>query len=138
LSGRCQGFAGYICNDYLISQEKYEAFVNYIFPYHGSNINVNTESKYLNSISDVLLKLEVNKHRPRLTVNVIDVKNFGYKLVVAFQIRDLDMTNNNSLLAFIEFANNSNDFRVLGVVPGHALSGIMQMADGSYDIQYLL
>ena len=138
-SGVCQGYSGYICNDYLISQEKYYAFERYVFPYQGSNISYrNTDSKYLNAISDVLLKFEVNQRNPQLYIQLKNVKNIGYKQVVTFQIYDMLMRRNNSMLAFIEFVHGENNFVVLGVVPGSNVCSIEPTPNGSYDISYYL
>lgn len=141
LSGRCQGFTGYICNDFLISQEKYNAFQDYVFGSWkgGSNISYrHTESKYLNAISDVLLKFDVSSRSPQLTIRLLDAKRFGAKMVTTFQIHDLNMGENDTMLAFIEFTQGTNEFTVLGVVPGKYQTSIIPMGYGSYNIQYVL
>lgn len=134
-SGPNAGRCGYICTDYLIGQDQYDALRNYVFP-QSSNISPKAESKYLNAISDILLKLDVNKYRPALFVDVVNAKHYGKKLVAAFQIRDLALKNNNSLLAFVEFTQGEYDYTVIGVVPGSYVHNINPLPNGSYDIYF--
>jgi hypothetical protein len=91
----------------------------------------------LNAISSVLIKLNVNHYHPQLAVNVNDVKVWGRYAVVAFQIKNPNISENNSLLAFVQFTEGENDYVVLGIVPGFAARDMMMMPNGSYDIYYV-
>ena len=135
-SGYYAGSHGYICNDYLIEQEKYQVLRDYVFSSYQSNITIQTESKYLNAIGDILLKLNVNKTHPNLSVNLVDVNTWGNKVVTVFNICNWGVQENNSLLAYVEFTQGTNDFVVLGIVPGRAARGIMLMPNGSYEIHF--
>ena len=135
-SGKSAGRWGYICTDYLIEQEQYRAFKDYVLEAY-SNLSIYDESKYLNAISSVLLKLNVNHYHPQLAVNVNDVKVWGRYAVVAFQIKNPNISENNSLLAFVQFTEGENDYVVLGIVPGFAARDMMMMPNGSFDIYYV-
>ena len=134
LSGYSAGKTGYICTDYLIAQDQFQILHNYVFDSPFSNVSVRDESKYLNAISAVLLKLDVATKRQQLAVNFIDVKRFGTYEVVTFQLRDLNATSNNTLLAFIQFEYGKNDYRVIGVVPGTFANDMQRLNNGAYEI----
>lgn len=134
-SGRNTGRFGYICTDYLIEQEQYRALCAYVFS-PQSNLSAYAESKYLNAISDILLKLNVNAYRPNLLVNVIDAKDFGNRVVVAFEIRDLGFKENDTLLALVQFVHGENDFVVIGVLPGRYLDDVSPSPNGSYTVYF--
>lgn len=136
LSGRRAGKEGYISNDYIIEQEKYDMLERYIFT-GNSNMNAKTSSKYLNAIATVLLKLDVNKRYPNLEVTMLDTAVIGYNTVVTYRIQDMNMAKNGSLLAFVQFFNNNNDFVVLGIVPGSGVNQIQPNANGSYEIYFV-
>lgn len=136
LSGRRAGKEGYISNDYIIKQEKYDVLQKYIFA-GNSNMNTKTQSKYLNAIATVLLNLEVHKRYPNLEVTMLDTTVFGYNAIVTYRIHDMNMAKNSSLLAFVLFFNNNNDYVVLGVVPGSEVNQIDPNPNGSYDIYFV-
>ena len=132
-SGLNAGRSGYICTDYLIGQDQYEALRKYVFS-PKSNILPTAESKYLNAISAILLKLDVNSYNPNLLVDVIDVDFWAKKTVVSFRIYDMNLKENASLLAFVEFTSGENDYTVFGIVPGSNVRSITPCPNGSYDI----
>lgn len=132
-SGPYAGRSGYICTDFLIGQDQYEALRKYVFS-PKSNILPNAESKYLNAISAILLKLNVNDYNPNLLVDVIDVDFWAKKTVVSFRIHDINLKDNASLLAFVEFTSGENDYTVFGIVPGSNVRSITPCPNGSYDV----
>lgn len=136
-SGYNSGCQGYICTDYIIEQAKYEVINEYVLS-ANSNINLQTDSKYIHAIADVLLQLNVNYNHPRLFVSMIDSTYAGEHIIVTFQIRDYGITGNDTMLAFVRFSPSRNDFVVLGVVPGKSVDSIIRLADGSYDINYYM
>ena len=135
-SGYYAGKYGYICNDYLIEQDKYQVLRDYVFSSYQSNITLKTESKYLNAIGDILLKLNVNKTHPNLSVNLVDTSRWGGQVITTFNICNWGIDKNNSLLAYVLFTEGSNDYVVLGIVPGKSAGGIMLMDDGSFEIHF--
>jgi hypothetical protein len=136
LSGRRAGKEGYIANDYIIEQDKFDVLQRYIFS-GGSNMNVVTPAKYLNAIATVLMKLESNTRHPNLDVAQLDVSPFRQHTIVTFGITDKNVAENSSLLAFVQFFNNNNDFVILGIVPGKVVNQVSQNPNGSYDIYYI-
>ena len=50
---------------------------------------------------------------------------------------DMNMAKNSTLLAFVLFFNNNNDYVVLGVVPGSEVNQIDPNPNGSYDIYFV-
>ena len=136
LSGKRAGKEGYVSNDYIIEEDKYDMLQHYIFS-GGSNMNVMTPAKYLNAIAAVLVKVNVPKRYPNLQVSMLDTAVIGPNVIVTYKIHDFNVVNNSTLLAFVQFTGNSNDYVVLGVVPGSAVNHIAQSANGSYDIYYV-
>lgn len=137
LSGRCAGRVGYICTDYLIEQEKFEVLQNYVFNSY-SNISIETDSKYLNAVAVALLKFNVNKLHPHLYVTALDAAYTGTHHIVTYRLRNLEIKGNDSMLVFVQFTEDSNDFVILGIVPGSSVDSITRRADGSHDIYYQL
>lgn len=135
-SGRRAGKEGYIPNDYIIEQEKYDLLQRYVLT-GSTNMNHRTPSKYLNAIATVLMKLEANTRHPNLDVAQLDVSPFKQQTIVTFGISDRNVAENNSLLAFVQFYNNNNDFVILGIVPGKVVNQVSQNPNGSYDIYYI-
>ncbi len=134
-SGRRAGNYGYICSDFIIEQQKYEIIQKYILS-SSTNITLETESKYLNAIADVLLKFNVNVLHQRLFVSLIDSTHTGDHLIVTFRIQDIGIQGNNSMLAVIQFTPNTNDYVVIGIVPGYSVGRITRLADGSCDVNF--
>ena len=126
---------GYVCSDYIVSAEQYDMVYNYLFK-QGSNLNVQTPSKFLRAAADVLLKLEADKRRPNLSVQMLTNENYGEQTIVTYQIRDWGLAENNTMLAVVRFNNSNNDFVVLGLVPGVAVNNVLRNADGSYDVYF--
>ena len=108
----------------------------YIFA-GNSNMNTKTQSKYLNAIATVLLNLEGHKRYPNLEVTMLDTTVLGYNTIVTYRIHDMNMAKNSTLLAFVLFFNNNNDYVVLGVVPGSEVNQIDPNPNGSYDIYFV-
>lgn len=135
-SGRRAGKEGYIPNDYIIEQQKYDLLERYVLT-GSTNMNERTPSKYLNAIATVLMKLESNTRHPNLDVAQLDVSPFRQHTIVTFGITDKNVAENSSLLAFVQFFNNNNDFVILGIVPGKVVNQVSQNPNGSYDIYYI-
>ena len=136
LSGRRAGKEGYISNDYIIEQEKFDVLQRYILA-GGSNMNAATPAKYLNAIATVLCKLNVHKRYPNLVVSILDTAVVGNNMVVTYKVHDLNVVNNSTLLVFVQFFGNNNDYIVLGVVPGTSVNHITPNVNGSYDMYYV-
>ncbi len=134
-TGYSAGLEGYVCSDFIVSQEQSEMIHGYIFR-NGSNLNISTPSKMLRAIADVLLALQVNKRHPNLSVQMLNEINYGEHTIVTYQIRDFGVAENNTLLAVVQFFNSNNDYMVLGIVPGSSLNNVKRNANGSYDIYY--
>lgn len=134
-SGPYYGCEGYICTDYIVEAKQYEMVKNYILK-GGSNMTIGTESKYLNAIADILIKLQADIRHSNLMVNMLNTQYAGNNMVVIYQIRDLNIAGNNSMVAFVQFFPDSNDYRVLGVVPGISGNQIVQQPDGSLNISF--
>ncbi len=126
---------GYVCSDYIVSAEQYEMVYAYLFK-QGSNLSIQTPSKFLRAAADVLLKFEADKRHPNLSVQMLSNVNYGEHTIATYQIRDLGLAQNNTMLAVVQFFNNNNDFIVLGVVPGVAVNNVLRNADGSYDVYF--
>lgn len=136
LSGYCAGKEGYIPNDYIIEQDKFNMLQRYVFT-GNTHMDIDTPSKYLNAIATVLLKLEADKRLHNLSVSLVDAAVFSQQSVVTYVIHDRNVAKNSTLLAFVLFFNNNNDYVVLGIVPGVTLNHVKQNANGSYDIYYV-
>ena len=126
---------GYVCSDYVVSSEQYEMVHKYLFQ-QGSNLSYKTDSKMLRAAADVLLKLEADKRHPNLSVSMLNQYPFGQHTIVAYQIRDYSLQENNCMLAIVQFFNDDNEFVVLGIVPGNNVNQIQPNANGSYDVYY--
>lgn len=126
---------GYVCADYIVGKEQYAMIQKYLFQ-QGSNLNYTTPSKMLHAAADVLLKFKADVLMPNLYVSMLNQYPLGMNTIVVYQIRDYGMPSNNCMLAIVEFVNNSNSFKVLGVVPGNAVNQVQPNANGSYDIYF--
>lgn len=136
-SGRSSGYWGYVCADYIIEQEKYQVLRNYVFS-ANSNISIKSDSKYLNAIAEILLRLNVNNYRPYLSVNLVGSRQFGNQNIQIFRIRNLGINDNDTLLAYVQFTQGSNNYTVIGIVPGQNPHNISQRYDGSFDISFYI
>ena len=134
-TGYSMGLEGYVCSDYVVSQEQAEIIQGYVFQ-NGSNLNLATPSKILRAIADVLLKFDVNKRHLNLSVQMLSNINYGEHTIVTYQIRDLGIAENSTMLAVVQFFNSNNDFIVLGVVPGTGVNNVLRNANGSYDVYF--
>lgn len=134
-SGLCAGREGYICTDYIVTQEQYE-MIDYYALYTGLNLDYSTPSKLLQAVSDVLLKLDAHRNHPNLTVSLLSKLPFGNEQIVVYQIRNNSIAGNNSLIAVVQFFNNNNDYVVLGVVPGNGCNNVSRNPNGSYDVYF--
>ena len=126
---------GYICSDYVVSVEQFEVLKRYVFN-KSSNLNYGTPSKILHAVADVLLKFDADKRMASLSVVKLNEFPFSMHTIVAYQIRDYSMPNNNGMLAIVQFNNANNDFIVLGVVPGNAINQVQPNMNGSYDVYF--
>ena len=126
---------GYVCSDYVVGYEQYEVLKRYVFN-KSSNLNYGTPSKILHAVADVLLKLDADKRMASLSVVKLNEYPFGMHTIVAYQIRDYSLPNNNCMLAIVQFNNNNNDFVVLGVVPGNVVNQVQPNVNGSYDVYF--
>lgn len=134
-TGRAAGAQGFVCTDYIVASEQFEMIDQYIIR-SGSNLSVYyTDSKKLHAIADVLIKFQADKRHPNLGVSLLNEYPFGHQSIVVYQIRDYGMQNNNCMLAIVQFTQGSNDFVVLGVVPGNTINSI-QPIGGSYDVYF--
>ena len=134
-TGYSMGCEGYVCSDFIVSQEQAEMIHGYILR-QGSNLNIATPSKMLRAIADVLLKFEVNKRPPNISVQMLDNINYGEHTIVTYQIRDFGIAENNTMLAVVQFFNSNNDFMVLGIVPGNSVNNVLRNPNGSYDVYF--
>ncbi|MBQ6613247.1 MAG: hypothetical protein IIX19_05945 [Alistipes sp.] len=134
-TGRAAGYQGFVCTDFIVGSEQYEMIDQYVIR-SGSNLSIYyTDSKKLHAIADVLIKFQADKRHPNLNVSLLNEYPFGHQSIVVYQIRDYGMQNNNCMLAIVQFTQNSNDFVVLGVVPGNTINSI-QPIGGSYDVYF--
>lgn len=136
-SGYSAGCEGYVCTDYLIEQEKYKVVNEHIFA-SLSNMSIKTESKYLNAIGDVLLKLNANRLHQNLLVELHYTTKWHHNDIVGFRITDINSQENNSLLAIVQFTTETNDYVVLGIVPGNHIYDVTPQPNGSYDIRFAI
>lgn len=134
-SGYNAGYNGYVCTDYIVEQNRYEMLQNYVFG-ANSGLSLQTESKYLHAIADILIKFNANKYHPNLSVSLIDTTPTGEHIIATYRIRNYDIGENNSMLAVVQFFPDNNDFVVLGIVPGSGLRDINKRFDGSHDVYF--
>lgn len=134
-TGNSRGMEGYVCSDFVVSQEQAEVILGYLFR-QGSNLDISTPSKILRAAADVLLKFEVNKRHQNIMVQLLDSVVYDNHTIVTYRFRDLDVSNNNSMLAVVQFFNSNNDFVVLGIVPGNNVYNIVRNTNGSYDVYF--
>ena len=134
-SGRCAGAEGYICADYVIEQRAYELLERFVFN-GSSNVNIKSQTSYLRALATVLVRLVGDKANTNLSVQMLDTTIYERHTIVSFQIRDLSLAANSSLLVFVQFLDNSEDFTVIGIVPGNDINTIMHCPDCSFDIYY--
>ena len=136
LSGKRAGKEGYIPNDYIIEQEKFDVLQRYIFD-GETNISASTSSEQLNAIATVLVKLNAHLRYPNLEVTMLDSVKLDSNTIGTYRIHDLNIAENSTLLAFVQYFANSADYVVLGVVPGTGVDSVKQNENGSYDIYFV-
>lgn len=134
-SGRCAGFEGFICTDYVMEQRAYDLLKHYVLD-ADTNMSLKTPTKYLRSVAALLSKLDVNMQTRRLSVTMLDDEAFDEQSILTLKLHDHNLANNSSLLAFILFSKHNDDFVVLGIVPGNSINSIHLNPNGSYDIYY--
>lgn len=127
--------AGYVCADYVVGKEQYAMIKKYLFQ-QGSNLNYTTPSKMLHAAADVLLKFRADILMPNLYVSMLNQYPLGMHTIVVYQIRDYGAPSNNCMLAVVQFDNNNNSFKVIGIVPGYTVNQVQPNANGSYDIYF--
>lgn len=134
-SGRRAGYEGYICADYVIEQEGYDLLQRYVLG-GNSNLNIKSPVKYLRALSTILLRLGVPISNANISVQMLDTAIYDYHTIVTFQIRDLNVAENGSLLAFVQYMGDDEDFVVIGVVPGNEVNSVMRSQNYSFDVYY--
>lgn len=135
-SGYSAGYNGYICTDYIVEKEQYEVLQNYVLNSY-SGLTLQTESKYLHAIADVLVKLNAHTHHQNLSVSLIDATTTGAHIIATYRIQNYNIEENNSMLAVVQFYPDNNDYIVLGIVPGSGVRNIStNRANGSYDVYF--
>ena len=134
-SGRRAGKEGFICTDYIIEQGRYDLLKRYVLDAE-CNVDLKSPTKYLRSIAAVMSKLDVNQETRNLSVMMLDEATFDQQTIVTFQLRDHNIADNGSLLAFVLFFDHNDDFVVLGIVPGNDINSILPNQNHSYDIYY--
>ena len=134
-TGYSAGREGYVCTDFIIEQEQYEVLSRYVLN-SGMGLSLKTESKYLHAIADILVKLNAHTHHPNLSVSIADIRTMGTNVIETFMIRNHNSSQNNTLLAVVQFFQGNNDYVVLAIVPGDRINNIMGSANGSYDIYF--
>lgn len=134
-TGYSAGRNGYICTDYIVEQSQYEMLQRYILN-SGSGLSLKTESKYLHAIADILIALNANIHRPHLSVSMVDTTPMGAHVIATYSIRNHSLSENNTLLAVVQFFPDNNNYVVLGIVPGNSLSNVRPCGDGSYNVYF--
>jgi len=135
ISGRHSGTYGYVCSDYIVTEEQYDVLSRYVFG-RSSNLGVRNLSKELCAVADVLLRMGANNRYYDLSVTKGATRTLGGVTVVAYHIYNRSVSSNNSMLAVVRYTDSSNNYVVLGVVPGSSLSGVERNYDGSYEIYY--
>lgn len=134
-SGRRAGYEGYICADYVIEQAGYDLLQRYVLN-GNSNLNIKSPVKYLRALSTILLRLNVPISNANITVQMLDTAIYDYHTIVTFQIRDLNVAENSSLLAFVQYLGDDEDFVVIGIVPGNEINSVVRSQNYSFDVYY--
>lgn len=134
-SGRCAGAEGYICADYVIEQRAYNLLQSFVFN-GSSNLNIKSPTPYLRALATVLVRLVGDKTNVNLNVQMLDTTIYERHTIVSFQVRDLSLAANSSLLVFVQYLDKSEDFTVIGVVPGNDVNTIIHNSNCSFDIYY--
>ncbi len=134
-SGRRAGAEGYICADYVIEQAGYDLLQRFVFN-GASNVNLKSPTPYLRALATVLVRLVGDKNNANLSVQLLDTTIYERHTIVSFQVRDLNLATNSSLLVFVQFLDNSDDFTIIGIVPGNDVNTISHNPNCSFDIYY--
>lgn len=134
-SGRRTGYEGYICTDYVIERAGYDLLQQFVLN-DNSNLNSKTPVKYLRALSSILLRLGATAEHSNLSVQLLDTVIYEHYTLLTFQIRDLNVAENGSLLAVVQFLGEDEDFVVLGIVPGNELNSVVHSENHSFDVYY--
>ena len=134
-SGRCSGYEGYICADYVIEQAGYDLLQRFVLN-DNSNLNSKTPVKYLRALSSILLRLGAAAEFSNLSVQLLDTAIYEHHTVLTFNICDLNVAENGSLLAVVKFLGEDESFVVLGIVPGSEISSVVHCVNCSFDVYY--
>lgn len=134
-SGRRAGYEGYICSDYIIEQEGYDLLERFVFN-DNSTLNKETPVKYLRALSSIMLRLGATAEYSNLSVQLLDTTIYEHHTVLTFQIRDLNVAENSSLLAFVQYLGEDEDYVVIGIVPGSNVCKLQHCENCSFDIYY--
>jgi hypothetical protein len=134
-SGRRAGTEGYISADYVIEQRAYDLLQRFVFN-GASNVNIKSPTSYLRALATVLVRLVGDKNNANLSVQLLDTTIYERHTIVSFQVRDLSLATNSSLLVFVQFLDDSDDFTVIGIVPGNDINTVQHNPNCSFDIYY--
>ena len=134
-SGRRAGYEGYICTDYVIEQTGYELLERFVFN-NNESLSVDTPVKYLRALSSILLRLGVTAEHSNISVQILNTTVYEHHTVLTFQIRDLNVAENSSLLAFVQYLGDDEDYVVIGIVPGNDIYDLQHCENCSFDIYY--
>ena len=134
-SGKRAGYEGFICTDYVIEQSAYDLLQRSIAE-GNSNVTFQSPKRILRSLSSILIRVGAKPESSNLSVQLLDKVIYGNHTVVAYQIRDLNVAENGSLLAFVQFEGEAESYVVLGIVPGNELNTVLYNDNGSFDIYY--
>lgn len=131
-AGEYAGWEAYVCSDFVIDYNTYSVLCDYVFS--RSNMSVANKSQHLNAIAAILIKLGVNGYTP-YNINVTKLST-NYNELIAFRITNNNLSYNKSMLAFVKCSIKTNDYQVVGIVPGRYIDYITRLSNGSYNIGY--
>ena len=128
--GYYAGSYGYICSDYIIDQEMYNILCRYVF--QRSNMSVANKSQHLHAVATVIRNLGANNYSPyQISVTKLST---SYSELIAFRITNNSFSYNTSMLAFVKCSSNSNNYKVVAIVPGYSINYVTRLSNGTYDI----
>lgn len=134
-SGKRAGYEGYICADHVIEQAGYDLLHSCVLN-GNSNLNIKSPQRYLRAISSILLRLGVNPESANISVQMLDTVIYQHHTVVAFQICNHNVAQNGSLLAFVQYMGDDEDFVVIGIVPGSEINSLAHKDNCSFDVYF--
>ena len=103
---------------------------------NNESLSVDTPVKYLRALSSILLRLGVTAEHSNISVQILNTTVYEHHTVLTFQIRDLNVAENSSLLAFVQYLGDDEDYVVIGIVPGNDIYDLQHCENCSFDIYY--